>query len=158
MNAISSWLRHWAKSLCKYVEKNDLGLKLMMRKLRKSNDPKALKIFIYYFYKKVLTKICIKQHIIKYRCRFYIKHYPGILILLKTLDLYFQTFMNSKELLKIKFACILLRISYYYVIFNIILKVKFNTQFEEKTIITKLKCILWHLNTTKWYHKIFLKN
>jgi len=80
------------------VEKKDLRLKLMMPKLNKSNSLKVLKIFIYYFYKKVLIKICIKQHI-KYKCRFYIKQYPTILILLTTLDSYFKTFMNSKELL-----------------------------------------------------------
>jgi len=60
----------------------------MMRKLRKSNSLKVLKIFIYYFYKKVLIKICIKQHIIKYRCKFYIKQYPAILILLTALEIY----------------------------------------------------------------------
>jgi len=55
------------------VEKIDLGLKLMMSKLKKSNGPKVLKIFICYFYKKVLIKIYIKQHITKCRCRLYIK-------------------------------------------------------------------------------------
>jgi len=43
------------------VEKKDLGLKLIMRKLRKSNGLEVLKIFVYHFYKKVLIKICIKQ-------------------------------------------------------------------------------------------------
>jgi len=48
------------------IKKKDLGFKFMMRKLRKSNGPKVLKIFTFYFYKKVLIKICIEQHIVKF--------------------------------------------------------------------------------------------
>jgi len=89
MNAIfhhgSSIDQGYYVSMCR--EGRSLGLKLM-RKLRKSNGLKVLKIFMYYFYKKVLIKICIKQHIIKYRCRFYIKQYPAILMLLTALEIY----------------------------------------------------------------------
>jgi len=42
------------------VEKKHLGLKLMTRKLQKSNGLKVLKIFIYYFYKKLVLNTCIK--------------------------------------------------------------------------------------------------
>jgi len=53
--------RYWARIMQVCVEKKDLRLKLMMRKLRKNNGLKMLKIFIYYFYKKVLIKICISN-------------------------------------------------------------------------------------------------
>jgi len=58
------------------AEKKNLRLKLMMCKLEKSNGLEVLKIFIYYFYKKIFIKICIKQHIMKYVCKIYIKQCP----------------------------------------------------------------------------------
>jgi len=44
--------------------------------IKKINSLEVLRIFIYYFYKKVLIKICIKQHIMKCIYKFYIKQCP----------------------------------------------------------------------------------
>jgi len=57
--------------------------------IKKSNSLEMLKIFIYYFYKKVLTKICIKQHIMKYIWKFYIKVSSNVLI---TSEIYIYKF------------------------------------------------------------------
>jgi len=46
-------------SMCR--EQRSLGLKFMMRKLRKSNGPEVLKIFTFYFYKKVLKKYVLSS-------------------------------------------------------------------------------------------------
>jgi len=40
--------------------------------IRKSNSLEVLKVFIHYFYKRILIKMCIK-HIMKYICKFYMK-------------------------------------------------------------------------------------
>jgi len=42
------------------VEKKDSEEEIHDKKLRKNNDPEVLKILTFYFYKKVLPKICIK--------------------------------------------------------------------------------------------------
>jgi len=50
--------------VCVKKEHLEFGLKLMMRRLQKSNGLKVPKILKYYFYKKLLLKMKIEQKII----------------------------------------------------------------------------------------------